>query len=368
MNKLPTLYSRTTTGAIQEWTIEIDGGQYRTIHGQTDGKKTTTKWTIAEATNVGRANERDIKAQALFEAQAVWQHKAERGYFADVADIDNPYFIEPMLAQKYEDRKDEIAFPVYCQPKLDGIRCICTKDGMFSRQGKRFASAPHISAYLKDFFKKNPKVILDGELYADKFANDFNKICSLVKKQKPSAADLLLSAAQIQYHVYDMVDTTKVFSKRIEWLMNSLPHTDTQLIVLVSTRKVDTQAILDEYYGTWREAGYEGQMVRVDSCYEQKRSKNLLKRKEFQDAEYRIVGIGEGAGNRSSMAGYAIMENKDGSNFRSNIKGTHEFLTELWKNRSSEEVMGAYATVQFFNLTPDGVPRFPYIVAIRNYE
>ena len=66
------------------------------------------------------------------------------------------------------------------------------------------------------------------------------------------------------------------------------------------------------------------------------------------------------------MAGYATLENKDGTLFRSNIKGSHEFLSDLWKNK--DDVIGEMATVQFFNLTPDGVPRFPYIIGIRNYE
>ena len=43
MKTLPTLYSRTNTGAIQEWTIEIDGDKYRTVYGQVDGKKIDSK-------------------------------------------------------------------------------------------------------------------------------------------------------------------------------------------------------------------------------------------------------------------------------------------------------------------------------------
>ncbi|MEI6608055.1 MAG: hypothetical protein WCP35_22355 [Verrucomicrobiota bacterium] len=30
--------------------------------------------------------------------------------------------------------------------------------------------------------------------------------------------------------------------------------------------------------------------------------------------------------------------------------------------------MGAIVTVRYFELTPDGVPRFPTFLAIRNYE
>ena len=362
--KLPTLYSRTSTGAVQEWTIEIQSDKYRTTHGQTDGKKQTTEWTVVTPTNVGRSNERHGAAQADFEARAVWKKRTERGYYENLKDIDKPPFIEPMLAQKYEDRKDEITFPLWSQPKLDGIRCICTRQGMFSRNGKKIVSAPHIHASLQRFFEKNPDITLDGELYADKLANDFNKICSLVKKQKPAADELEESKQKIEYHIYDVLDTTLKFSERIDWLWQNMTHDGS--IKLVTTHLVENTTELDALYELYLAESFEGQMIRVDAAYEQKRSKNLLKRKEFQDAEYRIVDIGEGLGNRSSMAGYAILENKDGTNFRSNIKGTHEFLTELWKNKYN--IIGEQATVQFFNLTPDGVPRFPYVTAIRNYE
>lgn len=362
--KLPTLYARTSTGAVQEWTIEVSGDRYRTVHGQTDGKKQTTEWMVAKPTNVGRSNERDAEAQAVFEARAAWKKKAESGYYEDVKKIDKPAFIEPMLAQKYEDRKDELVFPVYSQPKLDGIRCICTKDGMFSRNGKPILSAPHVLESLRTFFQDRPDVILDGELYCDKLANDFNKICSLVKKTKPTKADLEESARVIEYHVYDMVDTARSFAKRSAWLGNNLFNYKS--IQIVETHQVANTTVLDELYERYVKAGYEGQMVRVDAQYEQKRSKNLLKRKEFQDAEYRIIEIGEGEGNRTGMAGFAILQNKDGTTFRSNIKGSHEFLAELWKNNG--DVIGEMATVQYFNLTPDNVPRFPYIIGIRNYE
>lgn len=369
MMKLPTLYSRTSTGAVQEWTVEVDGAKYRTTHGQIDGKKTTAKWTVAKPTNEGRANERDASAQAEFEARALWQHKAERGYYADIKKIDKPAFIEPMLAQKYEDRKDELAFPLWSQPKLDGIRCICTKNGMFSRQGKKFVSAPHIRAALDGFFTKHPDAVLDGELYCDKLANDFNKICSLVKKQKPSTEDLSESARTIEYHVYDAISDGN-FDSRSTWLRDEICHQFSNVpgspIRCVVTERCDSQQQLDSLYELYLKDGYEGQMVRLDAPYEQKRSKNLLKRKEFQDAEYKILEIGEGTGNRTGMAGFAILENTDGTAFRSNIKGSHEFLTELWKNR--DDVLGEKATVQFFNLTPDRVPRFPYVIAIRNYE
>ena len=41
VTQLPMLYARTSTGAIQVWMIQILGDKYRTISGQSDGKKAT---------------------------------------------------------------------------------------------------------------------------------------------------------------------------------------------------------------------------------------------------------------------------------------------------------------------------------------
>jgi DNA ligase-1 len=108
-------------------------------------------------------------------------------------------------------------------------------------------------------------------------------------------------------------------------------------------------------------------MVRLNTKYENKRSKNLLKRKDFQDKEYTILNIIEGEGNKAGMAGAMVFENDLGIRFNSNIKGSREYLKELLKNK--RELIGQEATVKFFNLTPDNnVPRFPYVISIRNYE
>jgi hypothetical protein len=34
----------------------------------------------------------------------------------------------------------------------------------------------------------------------------------------------------------------------------------------------------------------------------------------------------------------------------------------------ADTLIGKDATIKYFNLTPDGVPRFPYVIAIRDYE
>ena len=147
--QLQTLYARTTTGAVQEWTIEIVDGKFRTHHGQVGGKITITQWTTAQETNAGRANMRTVSEQALFEAQALWKKKKDSGSFEDINDVDKQTLVEPMLAKKWEDFSDAISYPVYTQAKLDGARCVITKDGAFSRNGKPWKTVPHILKELK---------------------------------------------------------------------------------------------------------------------------------------------------------------------------------------------------------------------------
>ena len=365
--KLQTIYKKTKTGATQEWTIEVDGNKYRTHSGQVGGAITTNEWTVVYGKNVGKANGTTDAEQALKEAEAKRTKKLESGYFEDVNNINEQQYFEPMLAAKWEDYKDKIQYPIYSQPKLDGIRCIVTKDGMFSRNGKPIVSAPHIRKALDKLFKHEPHLILDGELYADKFANDFNKIVSLVKRTKPTAEDLMDSEKQIEYHVYDVPSVDETFTGRwreLDELALDFPN---------CVKKVETHIIKEEFYITdwyenYIERGYEGQMLRLDSKYENKRSKSLLKHKTFVDEEYTILDICEGEGNRTGTAGYMVFETAEGKPFKSNVKGTWDETAEMLK--SKKKLIGKQATIKYFNLTPDGIPRFPFVINIdrNSYE
>lgn len=363
MKSFPTLYSRTSTGAIQTWQIIVKGDQFYVIAGQQDGKKVTSDPTVCEAKNVGRANATTPQEQALSEAQSKWDKKVKLGYATDVNKIDSCVtYTEPMLAKKYEDV--DFSFPVYTQPKLDGMRCIVRKDGMWSRTGKKIVSAPHIYDALKHLFDEDPSLIFDGELFCDKYKNDFNSIISLAKQTKPTQKDLIASEQMLQYWVYDLPSSESTFGKRIVELNKILPNHKS--IVLINTNLVNDQEELDAKYQEYLTDGQEGQMVRTDDVYENKRSKFLLKRKEFVDEEFKILDITEGKGNRSGMFGRARLVTSKGVEFEANARGNEQFYIDLFNNR--ENYIGEMATVRYQNMTPDGKPRFGVIVAIRNYE
>jgi len=368
--KLETIYKKTKTGATQEWTIEVSDNKYRTHSGQVGGQITTNAWTVVYGKNEGKANGTTDIEQALKEAIAKRTKKLESGYFESITNIDTKQYFEPMLAAKWEDYKDKLTYPIYSQAKLDGIRCILTKDGMFSRNGKPIISAPHIFDSVKPIFETNPDLVFDGELYADKFANDFNKIVSLVKKTKPTADDLKESKELIEYHIYDLPSSDKNFIQRA-YDLATLFETRSELhphCRIVETYKVPSEDVVTELYEKYVEEGYEGQMLRLDSKYENKRSKNLLKHKSFVDEEYTILDICEGEGNRTGTAGYMVFETAEGKPFKSNVKGTWDETAEMLKNK--KQLIGKQATIKYFNLTPDGIPRFPFVINIdrNSYE
>ena len=391
--KLPTLYKLTTAGAIQQWQIVVDGDKYRTISGQKDGKKIQNKWTVCKPKNVGRANATTGEEQAIKEAIAKHDKKLESGYHLNVENIKKKKFYEPMLAQdfKNKNRQKEVMFsidesgvgaPVFSQPKLDGIRCIAMREGLFTRTGKEITAVPHISEALEPFFEKFPNAVLDGELYNHAYKDDFNKIIHLVRKQNLTDEHLEESKKMIQYHIYDApvigngrhaMTEKDSFSDRTSTLeffrylkYDNLNTKYDDALVIVETTKVDDKEHLDELYADYVAQGYEGQMVRLDGPYENKRSSKLLKRKEFIDEEYTILGYEEGEGNRAGTIKHFKFKNKDGKEFNSNVKGSFSYLTKLLE--IADTLIGKDATIKYFNLTPDGVPRFPYVIAIRDYE
>ena len=96
---------------------------------------------------------------------------------------------KPMLAHAYQQQPIDWGQPVYMQAKLDGVRCIFTAKGAFSRTGKRFMNVRHIEFELQDLFKRMPHLRLDGELYNHDLRGDFEKIISLENGKRPRICD-----------------------------------------------------------------------------------------------------------------------------------------------------------------------------------
>lgn len=356
-----TLYKLDSKGKTRVWHCETgtDGTRWglRSIAGLEDGKKVTSEWTFVEQKNVGRSNETSLEAQATSEMESEVQKKKDRGYFTDLKNIDTFDKFKPMLAEKYEGMSTIMGGYVYCQPKLDGIRCIARKDGLWTRSGKEIPAVPHIWESLKEFFAEHPDMILDGELYNHELKDDFNSITSMVRKTKPKPEDLMKSKELVQYHVYDVVvpsEPDMPFRKR-ELLRYAASN---EFVKMVPTMQVNDLKSIDTLYEGYLEHGYEGQMVRIDSKYENKRTKALLKRKEFITEEFEVIEMLEGQGNWQGCVKHFVLPLNADKNFQAGVRGDMDTLRELLKSGKKPD----WVTLRYFTPTPDGVPRFPVVI------
>jgi len=363
MTKFDTLYHLDENDNVRVWWMEQEGDKYRTVSGIENGNLVTSEWKLAEGKNLGKRNETSGEEQALAEIKSQYTKKIDRKYFTSREDIyGEAKIIEPMLAAKFAGW-DKKWSEVFSQPKLDGMRCIATKDGLFSRQGKPIISVPHINDALRPIFAADPSMIFDGELYNHELHDNFNELLSLARQSKPTVEDYDRAAKMIQYHIYDTVVLNMTFESRCLVLTDALLYAP-ECIHRVRTTRIKSIEELDLEYTDLLAKGYEGQMVRLNGQYEQRRSKNLLKRKEFIDEEFPVLEILEGQGNWSGYAKSVTCKTKDGVIFNAGIKGTQDFAKELLHRRPAPKTV----TVRYQNKTPDGSLRFPIAVAFYENE
>jgi DNA ligase-1 len=399
MKTYPTLYRKTSTDAIQFWTIKVDKqvgqmnekeyapewGLITTTYGQvgTDSPQVTSD-TISEGKNLGKKNETTPYQQAESEAKSKWDKQKKKGYVESMADAEAGQVDEevitggllPMLAHKFTEYANKIVYPAFVQPKLDGMRCIAIiengKCTLWTRTRKPILSMTHIQEVLERAFPTG-SVKLDGELYNHSLKNDFERIISIARKGKPNQP----GSFDAQYHVYDVVcegsNEQRLAILANLWKQISAAQPVSRIVQVVETKIVRSEEDVEEAFEYFLGLGYEGCMVRNAAGlyfgHATKRSYDLLKVKEFDEAEFRITGVNEGNGKLQGHAATFTCIDENGNTFEAKLKGkgVTARLREFWLDHSLWK--GKKATVLYQGLTnKKKVPRFPRVKTIRDYE
>lgn len=365
----PTLYKLTSTGATQQWTIATEANTITTVYGQVGGKLQTATDIVREGKNIGRSNETTPTQQAEAEARSQWEAKVKKGYVENVADARDGKVntaviaggVEPMLAHTWEKRGKNIVFPAAVQPKLDGHRCIAIveDDGsvtLWSRTRKPITGVPHVAAEIQRLALR-PGTILDGELYNHAYRDNFEELTSFIRQTTPKPG-----SRAVQYHVYDIVAGGR-FELRSDFLGSLLDGADMSIIVRVNTQRVADEDEMMNVFGEYIEQGYEGLMLRnLNSPYVNKRSADLIKVKQMDDAEYEIVGVEEGRGKLAGR-GIFVCKTPGGDTFRCKLIGNIDNLVVFLQR--PDDYIGRMLTVKFQEITAAGMPRFPVGMRLR---
>ena len=282
---------------------------------------------------------------------------------------------KPMLAYPVSDKPIDYTKPVFMQPKLDGVRCLIQAEKLpfdmgyepvaYSRTGKQWKNIDHILLSLTPFFQANPDVILDGELYNHALRDDFEKIISCVRKQKPTSIDKAESRKLVQFHCYDIVDETMKFEDRYKFLFNNLrDYYGVRTVVYYKGIFSETQA--KTVHKMNLEAGYEGSILRLNDVYQCKRSHSLRKFKDFHDAEATLTSWVEGKGKRVGTIGKFMAIDADGNEFGMPVMDNFKKLQTMFDEMKTW--VGREATFTYFERTKAGSYRHPLFKAIRDYE
>ncbi|CAD2215060.1 DNA ligase (ATP) [Angomonas deanei] len=244
----------------------------------------------------------------------------------------------------------------------------------------------------------------------------FEQLVSAIRTTRGKRTEEVAAKQRLlQYHIFDVMYSSQFvesptldgshypFSHRYNLLLSMLSDLakynkkhlgksvyDATVIQPVPALVAENEEQVEAALGTAMQVGFEGIMVRREGSatdspkrsvkrsrrsssagvfggYEcGKRSSSLLKYKKMQDDEFIIVGAVEGKGKLKGRLGAFVCQAKKnkGLTFTVTPATTEQKKKEMW-SVWSKSYKGKALTVQYQDLTPDGIPRFPVGKCIR---
>ncbi len=337
------LYKRDARGLLNFWQVEA-GDQELIIQWGVEGGEVQTQY---EEVEFGKGT-RDEVEQMESRMQSRANKKRDAGYvesrehalkYKAVNALGLPH---PMKAKRLDQVKDFSFQRAFVQLKYDGHRCMIARRGnemiAYSRNGKRITS---VNPILRNLDIPDG-MILDGELYHH--GTPLQTISSWVRRSQPSSE-------RLTYICYDTINPDLGYKDRLHLLIDTLKNIER--VEIAPTLGSITKGHLKHLMQAARNDGYEGLIIRLDGTgYEDgKRSRNLIKVKEWLDNEFKIIGT------TVSRDGWAILRctTDDGNIFTVSAPGTVEEKTEAL----TMGLVGKFVRVEYACLTKDGVPFHP---------
>lgn len=275
---------------------------------------------------------------------------------------------KPMLAIQ-ADKCSESNFEreSYASRKLDGVRCLMYfKNGEVhtaSRGGGNYdASTTHIrtSSNIIQFFKENPTIILDGELYHHGLSLQVLSGVARLKEYE-SRCNVL------EYWVYDYISDdafSKRYEKLMEWRESYLPVN--KYINIIDHYKLAGWLTLKHWHNKFVKEGYEGLIIRnplKGYAVGKRSSLYMIKIKEYFDAEFKVIGWEPGLRPIDDMC--FICEMADGKTFKAKPIGDATLKGEYIAN--IDTLINKMGTVKYFDFSDTGIPTQPVFKSFREY-
>ena len=262
--------------------------------------------------------------------------------------------------------------------KLNGSRCFYYKGNLYTRQGKLYTGCEHIIQDIKNLIAQHPTLtdyVFDGELILkDNSLSDnerFRKGVGIANSNNQTKEELKLV-------IFDMLPV-----KEFEEGVSKLKYSSRQgmlksLEFEISCCDLKNIAVVPMFYQgrnqgeilKWldfaEQNDMEGIMINLDSPYECRRVKTLIKCKKFFDTDICCTGIEQGSGKYTNTLG-AIVCNYKGNELRVGSGFTDEQRDYYWNNPN--EIIGKTVTIKYKeesqNKNGEKSIQFPIFLCVR---
>lgn len=268
-----------------------------------------------------------------------------------------------MNCHHYKDRK--IKYPCYIQPKLNGIRARYFDGKLYSREGKVWNPevVEHITKDIKQCLNSLPNdIMLDGELYLHGKPLGWHVSNINVNLLKPTEETKL-----IHFNVFDFhkLNDRSVFDFRCQVLIKNDILNYLSNVKMVESVLCEDKMESDAVFKYHLMNNYEGSIYIMKDCvYINGRSHYKLKRKKVQQMEVLCIGTVKGTGKYLNSLGSlrCLTTNKV-----TVYVGTG-FTDKERKKFFESPPFDKPITIEYLELSEDGVPINPRFISVRDYE
>ena len=257
---------------------------------------------------------------------------------------------------------------IYISRKLNGLRCAYIGTECRTRQNKKINGVDHIIKDLQAMGYDN--MFVDGELlYKNKEglsdSEAFQKGTGIANSKSGDKS-------QLKFVVFDMFpikefwsgkskEPYSIRSKDLDELEEKLKFHPTDNIEVVPRvyHGYDHSKIW-EWLQYAEDNDWEGCCINLDKPYECKRTKSLIKVKQFYDATLRVIGYEEGSGKNKGALGSLIVKYKDGKS-GVGYGYSDQMRKDLWEKR--DELIGKLIDIKYKEETKDkntGLPSLQF--------
>jgi DNA ligase-1 len=290
-----------------------------------------------------------------------------------------------MLASKWEER-NETMFPMWVQPKYDGIRVGVESNGY----GYTRSLKPVRNEVLQSMIRRNADVLigLDGEMIVgeptapDCYVRTSSAVMSFTNDD----------IENVKYYVFDIWSSEEVYDTRLDILYQKVDSLPSWVEVAPASMIYDMQ-MLREYEEKKLAEGHEGLILRNRySVYKHGRGTpkegQLIKLKRFEDAEGEIIAVHEFMHNsneaKTNELGHTERSGHKENLIPMNKLGAIEVKIHGWQSESvrigtgftdaqrvelwHQNLIGKTAKYKFFAVGTKDAPRFPVYLGMRDKE